>query len=81
MESFRAWDTCTSTSHWTVHTTAKLFNRSYTPDDVIKGMTPRMPTEALLSMRTGAREVSTEQCVTGLVEHSEQVHKLTNSTH
>ena len=48
MESTQDWDLMCYVFVWTIRTSAKLFNGSFTPYEVVTGLKPRSPLDAVL---------------------------------
>ena len=76
MESTQDWDLMVPIFVWTIRTTARVFSGSFTPYEIITGLKPRSPIDAMLSQPSGVKRESKEQYVRELVEYVKHVHKL-----
>ena len=81
MEEEHDWDLMASIFVWTIRTTTKLFNGHYTPYEVITGMKPRSPIDAILSTGATADKITHDRYVTELIRYLKQVHKFVDEQH
>ena len=65
---------------WTIRTSAKLFNGTFTPYEVITGLKPRSPLDAMFG-QSGVQRVSRSEYVNDLVEYLKHVHKIVDDAH
>ena len=80
-DKFGDWDQITQIFKWTVITTAKIFNGSYTPYEIVTGLKPRSPIDGIFSDGIWLTRVSHEQYVTDLVRYLKEVHQYVDSQH
>ena len=66
---------------WTIRTTTKLFNGTYTPYEVITGLKPRSPIEPLLATGNSVTKQSVDDYVERLCEYLKRVHKQVDQEH
>ena len=81
MESEKDWDLLAMIFVWTIRTTAKIFNGQYSPYEVITGMKPRSPLEAVLAQPTVLQEIPTERYVKELCLYLREVHSQVEQYH
>ena len=81
MEKFTDWDPLASIFKWTVITSAKVYNGSYTPYEVVTGLKPRSPLDAVLSTPSNVEKITTERYVEELVRYLKEVHKFVDTQH
>ena len=75
-DKYNQWDRVVPIFRWVVNTTTKLFNGSYSPYEVITGMKPRSPIDAILTMPGTVKRVSVDEYVSDLVKYLKEVHEL-----
>jgi len=80
MTEFKNWDLIASIFQWTIRSTAKVFNGSYSPYEVVTGLKPRLPTD-MLANPSAFQRVSTEEYVSDLVTYLTRVHKYVDEQH
>ena len=76
----RNWDRLSHIFVWTIRTTSKLFNGSYTPYETITGLQPRSPIDGIVQPTTLQRAEPTTY-VTELVQYLKQVHQFVEQEH
>ena len=81
MNEYSDWDLVVSIFVWSIRTSAKLYNSMYTPYEIITGMKPRSPIDAVLSMIVTPERVSYDKYVTDLVRYLKEVHKHVDEQH
>ena len=81
MHNFQDWDTLVYIFVWTIRTSCKLFNGTYTPYEVITGLKPRTPIDCLLAQPTGLERVSVVKYVSDLVAYLKKVHGFVDEQH
>ena len=81
MENYKDWDLIAAIFQWTIRTTTKLANASYSPYEVITGLKPRSPIDALFASPAGVEKISTEQYVRDLVHYLKEVHQHVDRQH
>jgi len=81
MEEYPAWDLVVSIFVWSIRTSAKLYNAQYTPYEIITGLKPRSPIDAVLSMNVAPERVSYSKYVADLVRYLKEVHKHVDAQH
>ena len=75
------WDAIAPHFVWVVRTTSKIYNGRYTPYEIITGMKPRLPLDAVLSTPTVVAKRSADDYVSDLVEYMKSVHKFVQDEH
>ena len=73
------FDVAAPSFQWTVRTSCKVFNGSFTPYEIVTGMKPRTALDGLLS--TPAQSTSVDSCVTDLIQYLRMVHSFVESEH
>ena len=81
MENVRDWDLVASIFQWTVRTTARSFNANFSPYEIITGLKPRSPLDAVLAMPSTVEQISPDVYVRELVKYLKQIHKLVDKQH
>jgi hypothetical protein len=81
MNNYRDWDRKTPIFQWAIRTTTKLYNGAYTPYEVITGMKPRSPIDAILGGPAYVLKQSTEQYVEDLIKYIKDVHRHVDAEH
>ncbi len=81
MDQFRDWDHVVYIFVWQVRTTSKLFNGQFTPYEIITGMKPRSPLDAVLSLKVPTEQITHSEYVKQLVEYIKWVHKFVDEQH
>ena len=81
MEEYSDWDLVVSIFVWSVRTSAKLYNSLFTPYEVITGLKPRSPVDAVLAMNVTPERVSHSKYVADLVAYLKTVHKHVDEQH
>jgi len=81
MDSVEDWDEVAPIFQWSVRTSAKIFNADYSPYEVITGMKPRSPIDAVLSNPSTVEQISTDEYVRKLVQYMRTVHRLVDERH
>ena len=81
MEEVREWDRIAPIFQWSVRTTCKLFSGNFTPYEIITGLKPRTPLDALLATPSGVKVMSHDEYVRELVKYLQSVHKLVDEQH
>ena len=75
------WDAIAPHFVWVVRTTSKVYNGRYTPYEIITGMKPRLPLDAVLSTPSVVAKRSADEYVSDLVEYMQSVHKFVQEEH
>jgi len=75
------WDTIAAQFQWVIRTSSKVYNGKFTPYEIITGMKPRLPLDAVLSTPTVQAKRSADQYVTDLVHYMKKVHKFVQEEH
>ena len=81
MEDHRDWDKMVGIFVWSIRTSSKLFNGVYTPYEVITGLKPRSPIDAVFFLNVAPERVTASQYVADLVKYLKQVHKHVDAQH
>ena len=81
MKKTTDWDIQAAIFQWTIRTTSRLFNANYSPYEVITGLKPRLPTDAMFSGSQEPERLSTEEYVNDLVKYLKHVHQHVNQQH
>lgn len=81
MADVQNWDVVAPIFQWTVRTTAKFFSGCFTPYEIVTGLKPRSPLDAVLGTGTTVRPVSKEAYVHDLVKYLKEVHKIVDERH
>ena len=81
MENDRDWDLIANIFVWTIRTAAKVFNGMYTPYEIITGLKPRSPLDAVLTQPSTLERVPHSQYVRELVSYLKNVHKVVETHH
>ena len=66
---------------WTVRTSCKVFNGSFTPYEIITGLKPRTPLDGLLSTPTVLQATSVDSYVSQLVLYLRRAHAFVENEH
>ena len=66
---------------WTTRTSTKLLNGHYAPFEVITGLKPRPPLEAILSSSVSAEKITHEKYVAELIRYLKRVHQHADEQH
>ena len=80
MQDNKQWDRIAYIFVWTIRTSAKLFNGTYTPYETITGLKPRTPVDCLCSPAV-LRSVPHQDYVTDLVKYMKHVHSFVEQEH
>ena len=80
MDNVENWDDLAPIFQWSVRTSAKVFS-GYTPYEIITGMKPRSPIDAVLSNPSSVEQISTDEYVRELVKYMRTVHDLVQTSH
>ena len=75
------WDIIAPMFQWTIRSSAKIYNAKFTPYEIITGMKPRLPLDAVLSTPSVIHKQSVDQYVTNLVVYLKKVHKFIQEEH
>ena len=75
------WDAIAPHFVWVVRTSSKVYNGRYTPYEIITGMKPRLPLDAVLATPTVVAKRSADDYVNDLVEYMKSVHKFVQDEH
>ena len=75
MEEYRDWDLVVSIFVWSIRTSTKIHNSMYSPYEIITGLKPRSPIDAVLSMSATPQAISHDKYVTELVRYLKEVHR------
>jgi hypothetical protein len=81
MEAYENWDLVCSIFVWSVRTSIKLYNAMYTPYEIITGLKPRSPIDAVLSMNVVPESVSYDKYITELDTYLKTVHQYADEQH
>ena len=81
MIEYSDWDLVVSIFVWSIRTNTKLYNARYNPYEVITGMKPRSPIDAVLYMNVTPERISYDKYVTDLVRYLKEVHKHVDEEH
>ena len=81
MEQYSQWDLMVYVFVWCIRTTSKVVSGTYTPYEIITGMKPRSPIDAVLSMPTAVEKITHHEYVAKLIEYLRQVHEFVDSKH
>ena len=66
---------------WQIRTTAKLFNGRYSPYEIVTGMKPRSPVDAIINLKVPADQITRDQYVLELVKYVKNVHRFVDEQH
>ena len=66
---------------WTVRTSCKVFNGSFTPYEIITGLKPRTPLDGLLNTPAVVQSMPVDSYVTDLIQYLRKVHGVVESEH
>ena len=75
------FDVVAALFQWTVRTTCKVFNGSFTPYEIITGLKPRTPLDGLLSTPAVVHSTSVDSYVTDLIQYLRKIHSFVESEH
>jgi len=81
MTHYSDWDKTASIFQWSVRSSTKLFNGSYSPYEVITGLKPRTPLDALVGVPATVKNISTETYVVELVKSLKKIHNFVADQH
>ena len=81
MAEYSDWDLVVSIFVWSIRTSTKLYNGTYTPYEIVTGMKPRSPIDAVLSMNVTPERISYDKYVTDLVRYLKEVHRHVDEQH
>ena len=81
MEDVEDWDLVVPIFVWSIRTTAKLYNGTFTPYEIITGLKPRSPMDAVLASGVEVERISTDAYVTQLVKYLKWVHQHVDQQH
>ena len=79
MERYSDWDLMVYVFVWCIRTSTKLVNGTYTPYEIITGMKPRSPIDAVLGMPSAVQRITSDEYVAKLVEYLRSVHGFINT--
>ena len=75
------WDVIAPHFVWVVRTSSKIYNGRYTPYEIITGMKPRLPLDAVLSTPSVVAKRDVDDYVSDLVEYMKSVHRCVQDEH
>ena len=75
------WDSICPLFQWIVRSSSKVYNAKYTPYEIITGMKPRLPLDAILSTPSVQAKRSEDEYVTDLVIYLKKVHSFVQTEH
>lgn len=81
MEDVEDWDLVVPTFVWSIRTTIKLYNGTFTPYEIVTGMKPRSPSEAVMASGVEVERISTDAYVTQLIKFLKWIHQHVDQQH
>ena len=75
------WDMIVPQFQWVIRTSSKVYNAKFTPYEIITGLKPRLPLDAVMSTPTIQAKRSPDTYVTELVHYLKKVHNFVQSEH
>ena len=81
MDEFEDWDLLVYIFVWYVRTTTKIVNSHYTPYEIITGLKPRQPTDALYAQPAAVNKIDHASYVAQLIRYLKKVHAHVDAQH
>ena len=81
MDKFEDWDLLVYIFVWYIRTTTKIVNSYFTPYEIITGMKPRQPTDAIYAQPAAVSKLDRASYVKQLVDYLKRVHAHVDAQH
>lgn len=81
MDSIEDWDLTAMIFVWTVRTSTKVYDGRFTPYEIVTGMRPRCPLDAVLTVPSGVERLDIDTYVRELIAYVKHVHTLVSEAH